>query len=150
MDSHARSASSCCPPQCDDHHVRIVVDAGLPVARRMCKALALLNLAPVSARPSVSRTSVEGSGTGTRLATGTPPCGLERKVAGVVVPSKFTLTVNVSPFGSLVSKGVLPVLSNIAKPKVLSEVDVPSGAVRAGPSKESRKVMAGPNVNPSK
>lgn len=57
------------------------------------------------------------------------------KLSSVVVPSRLTLTVNANPSViSLVSTGIVPAASeNMLNAKVLPEVDMPLGELRAGP-----------------
>jgi hypothetical protein len=82
-------------------------------------------------------------------ATG-PLCPPALNSVGVVVPSRLTSTVNVLPFGSVVSRGLKPVPSNIPKAKVLPKLEVPLGALSAGPLNDNKKVTSDPYVNPRK
>ncbi len=86
------------------------------------------------ASPKPIRGKLEGSGiaddTGAIVASG-------EKLVKVVVPSKFTSIVKAKPsVVSLVSTGIVPAWSeNMLKAKALPEVDIPSGAFRAGPNR---------------
>jgi hypothetical protein len=69
-----------------------------------------------------------------------------------VLPSRFTSNVKAKPLNvSLVSVGMVPAASeNMLKAKVLPEVDVPSGELKADPNRLISKERVEPNVNPPK
>src|ERR1035438_8849813 len=105
------------------------------IARGTIRAMA----SPTSGTSSNSR--VEGSGAAWTDATGSPPRASDANTVTRVEPSRFTSIVNALPFGSLVNSGLEPEASNIAKPKVLPEDEVPSGTVRAGPLNASENAI---------
>jgi hypothetical protein len=85
----------------------------------------------MAANPAPNSMRLLGSGTAlTRLIV----VSTEELVA-VVVPSRFTSTVNADPLVvSLVNAGIAPAASeNMLNANVLPEVDVPSGELKAGP-----------------
>ena len=68
---------------------------------------------------------------------------MRRKFATVVVPFRFTSTVNANPsVVSVVRTGIVPAASeNMLKANVLPEVDVPSGELNAGPKRLGRNKL---------
>jgi hypothetical protein len=85
--------------------------------------------------PKSRRISTKLLGSGTELTPAGPTVVCDEKFDIVVVPSKFTLTVNANPSTrSLVRAGVVPSGSeNTLNANALPEVDVPSGELNAGP-----------------
>lgn len=90
-------------------------------------------------------------GSGIPLVCGTTLVS-DEKLVTVVVPSRFTFSVNPKPsVKSEVNVGVIPTWSeNILNANVLPDVETPSGALNAGPKKLTSKESVFPNVKPSK
>ena len=99
-------------------------------------------------KPALTRPRLPGSGT----AVVCRPEVCKEKLFTVVVPSRFTFTVNAKPSVVLVvNAGMVPAASeNMLNPKVLPEVDTPSGELNAGPNKLKSNERVEPKVNASK
>ena len=101
------------------------------------------------ANPEPSSSNVLGSGA---AVTGVVMVSCDELFVIVDVPSRFMPAIRAKPFAkSLVKTGLVPPGSeNILNPNVLTEVDVPSGAVTAGPYKFKRNESVEPYVKPVK
>jgi len=86
---------------------------------------------------------------GVKVTTGGPPVSV-KNVLVVPLPSGLMFTIPTKPFGSDVRSEMEPVLSHSPTPKVLPEVEMPSGVKTAGPDRTSSNSLVLPSINAGK
>ena len=99
-------------------------------------------------QPSAVPINTKLLGSGTASAAGTTVVWSEKLVT-VVVPSGFTSTLNAKPVRLFVNAGTVPAgFENMLNAKVLPDVEVPSGELKAGPYRLTSNERVEPNLNP--